>query len=381
MHRKSAYILFIAVLVMLVIGIVMLFSTSAFARSSHNDVYYFIKRQAVWLGIGLAGCTLAALVDYHFWQRTWWLWFGLALVALALCFVPHLGMRINGSRRWVGVGPFAFQPSEIAKLAAVIFLAAWFARYEKSSSRFLHGFLLPLVFVGALLALIVSEVDLGTTALIGATAFAMMFIAGTNPMMLGVLSLGGISGIALVAAKMPERMARLTAFRDLKAYQQTDGLQQMQALIAWGSGGMEGLGLGNGRQKMLYLPYAHTDFIFPMIGEELGLRVSLVVVFLFVVIIVCGTMIALHAKDRFGLLLASGVVSLLALQAAVNIGVTTSLLPNKGLPLPFISYGGSNLAGCLFGVGLLLNIYRQAILEPAGNKKRVIMQARITPRI
>jgi cell division protein FtsW len=132
---------------------------------------------------------------------------------------------------------------------------------------------------------------------------------------------------------------------------------------------------------MLYLPYAHTDFIFPMIGEELGLRVSLLVVFLFVVIIVCGTMIALHAKDRFGLLLASGVVSLLALQAAVNIGVTTSLLPNKGLPLPFISYGGSNLAGCLFGVGLLLNIYRQAILEPAANKKRVIMQARITPRI
>ena len=155
----------------------------------------------------------------------------------------------------------------------------------------------------------------------------------------------------------------------------------MQALIAWGSGGMEGLGLGNGRQKMLYLPYAHTDFIFPMIGEELGLRVSLFVVFLFVVIIVCGTMIALHAKDRFGLLLATGIVSLLALQAAVNIGVTTSLLPNKGLSLPFISYGGSNLAAFLFGIGLLLNIYRQAILEPSANKKRVIMQARITPRI
>jgi cell division protein FtsW len=381
MHRKSAYILFLAVLVMLVIGIVMLFSTSAFARSSHNDVYYFIKRQSVWLAIGLAGCTLAALVDYHFWQRTWWLWFGLALVALALCYVPHLGMRINGSRRWVAVGPVTFQPSEIAKLAAVIFLAAWFARYEKSSGRILQGFFFPLLFIGALLALIVFEVDLGTTALIGATAFALMFVAGTNPILLGFLSLGGIGGIALVAAKMPERMARLTAFRDLKAYQQTDGLQQMQALIAWGSGGMEGLGLGNGRQKMLYLPYAHTDFIFPMIGEELGLRASLLVVFLFVVIIVCGTMIALHAKDRFGLLLASGVVCLLAFQAAVNIGVTTSLLPNKGLPLPFISYGGSNLAACLFGVGLLLNIYRQAILEPVENKNRVVLQARITPRI
>ncbi len=381
MHRKSAYILFVAVLVMLVIGIVMLFSTSAFARSSHNDVYYFIKRQSVWLGIGLIGCTVAALVDYHFWQRTWWIWFGIAFIALALCFVPHLGMRINGSRRWVGMGSLAFQPSELAKIAAVFFLAAWFARYEKSSSRFLHGFALPLLFISALLTLILFEVDLGTTALIGATTFVIMFVAGTNPVVLGLLSLGGLGSMAVVAAKMPERMARLTAFRDLKAHEQTDGLQQMQALIAWGSGGMEGLGLGNGRQKMLYLPYAHTDFIFPMIGEELGLRVSLLVIFLFVVIIVCGMMIALHAKDRFGLLLASGIVSLLALQAAVNIGVTTSLLPNKGLPLPFISYGGSNLAACLFGVGLLLNIYRQAILEPAINKKRVIMQARITPRI
>jgi cell division protein FtsW len=381
MHRKSAYILFLAVLVMLVIGIVMLFSTSAFARSSHNDMYYFIKRQAIWLGIGLVGCAIGALVDYHFWQRTSWIWLGLALVALALCFVPHLGMRINGSRRWVGIGPATFQPSEIAKLAAVIFLAAWFARHEKSSGSFWKGFVLPLLFVGSLLALIVCEVDLGTTALIGATAFAVMFVAGANPALLGLLSLGGIGGIAMLAIRMPERMARLTAFRNLKAYQQTDGLQQMQALIAWGSGGMEGLGLGNGRQKMLYLPYAHTDFIFPIIGEELGLRASLVVVFLFAIIIVCGTMIALHAKDRFGLLLATGIVSLIALQAAVNIGVTTSLLPNKGLPLPFISYGGSNLAACLFGIGLLLNIYRQAVLEPSLNQKRVIMQARITPRI
>jgi cell division protein FtsW len=154
----------------------------------------------------------------------------------------------------------------------------------------------------------------------------------------------------------------------------------MQALIAFGSGGIDGLGLGNGRQKMSYLPYAHTDFIFPIIGEELGLRVSLLVVFLFVVIIVCGIMIALHAKDRFGLLLGCGVVSLLALQAAMNIGVTTSLLPNKGLPLPFISYGGSNLVACMFGIGLLLNIYRQGILEPP-HKKRATMHARVTPRI
>ena len=380
MHRKSAYILFLAVLGVLVIGIVMLFSTSAFARDSRGDAFFFVKRQAVWLGIGLAVCTTAALVDYHFWQRTWWLWFAVAIATLALCFVPHLGMRINGSRRWVGVGSLTFQPSELGKLAAVFFLAWWFARLEKASGKFVHGFIIPFAVVAVLLALIVTEVDLGSTALIGATMFVMMFVAGTNPLLLGALSLTGIASLLFVAINMPERMARLLAFMNPEKFKDDAGLQQMQALIAWGSGGMEGLGLGNGRQKMAYLPYAHTDFIFPMIGEELGLRVSLLVVFLFVVIIVCGMMIALHAKDRFGLLLGCGIVSLLALQAAVNIGVTTSLLPNKGLPLPFISYGGSNLAACLFGVGILLNIYRQAQLDPV-NKKRSAIQVRTTPRI
>ena len=380
MHRNCAYFLFLAVLGMLVIGIVMLFSTSAFARDSHGDVYFFIKRQAVWLGVGLTVCAVGALLDYHFWQRTWWLWFALALAALALCFVPHLGMRINGSRRWVGFGPVTFQPSEIAKVAAVFFLAAWFAAREKESGRLLQGFVIPFTIVSTLLILIVMEVDLGTTALIGATMFAVMFVAGTHPALLGMLSLGGLGGILFVATHMSERMGRLAAFMDPERFKDDAGLQQMQALIAWGSGGMEGLGLGNGRQKMLYLPYAHTDFIFPMIGEELGLRVSLLVVFLFVVIIVCGMMIALHAKDRFGLLLGCGIVSLLGLQAAVNIGVTTSLLPNKGLPLPFVSYGGSNLAACLFGIGLLLNIYRQAVLEPA-KKKAAAIRVRTTPRI
>src|SRR6266446_6512408 len=357
MYRKSAYFLFVAVLGLLVIGIVMLFSTSAFAKDSHGDPYFFLKHQSVWLGVGLIVCIAAALIDYHFWQRTWWIWLGVGAITLVFCFVPHIGMRINGSRRWIGFGPIGFQPSEIAKLAAVFFLAWWFARYEKFANHPLFGFAIPLAIVSALLALIIFEVDLGTTALIGATTFTVMFVAGTKA-----------------------RMERLIAFTDLERYKQDAGLQQMQALIAWGSGGMEGLGLGNGRQKMLYLPYAHTDFIFPMIGEELGLRISLLVVFLFVVVIVCGIMIALHAKDRFGLLAASGVVCLLALQAAVNIGVTTSLLPNKGLPLPFISYGGSNLVACLFGIGLLLNIYRQGILEPA-NKKRTALQLRITPRI
>jgi cell division protein FtsW len=379
MHRKSAYILFLAVLGVLVIGIVMLFSTSAFAKDSHGDVYFFVKRQGVWVGIGLVACIAAARIDYHIWPRTWWIWFAFSAVTLALCFVPHIGLRLNGSRRWIDIASFRFQPSEIAKIATVFFLTYWFSRFAAQTKTLLHGFVLPLAIIAILLALIVMEVDLGTTALIGATAFVMMFVAGTNPALLGVLALSGLGGVLFVATQMTERMGRLAAFLDPEKFKEDAGLQQMQALIAWGSGGMEGLGLGNGRQKMLYLPYAHTDFIFPMIGEELGLRVSLLVVFLFVVIIVCGTMIALHAKDRVGLLLGSGVVAMLAIQAAVNIGVTTSLLPNKGLPLPFISYGGSNLAACLFCVGVLLSIYRQGVLEP--NKQRLTMRVRVTPRM
>jgi cell division protein FtsW len=380
MRRKSAYILFLAVLGLLVIGIVMLFSTSAYARDSHGDVYFFIKRQAIWIGLGLVGCIFAALMNYHFWQKTWWIWFGLALGALALCYIPHIGMRINGSRRWVGYGPMTFQPSELAKIAIIFFLAAWFARREKPDGNFLWEFVLPLAIVSLPAALVLGEVDLGTTALIGATTFVVMFVAGTNPLWLGGLAFAGLGGLLAVATQISERMGRLSAFLHPQTYKDDAGLQQMQALIAWGSGGMDGLGLGNGRQKMLYLPYAHTDFIFPIIGEELGLRFSLLVVFFFIVIIVCGIMIALHARDRFGLLLGCGIVSLLALQAAVNIGVTTSLLPNKGLPLPFISYGGSNLAACLFGIGLLLNVYRQGILDPPP-VKRATMQAKVTPRI
>jgi cell division protein FtsW len=380
MPRKSAYILFLAVLALLVIGVVMLFSTSAYARDSHGDVYFFIKRQAVWVGIGLIACIFAALMNYQFWQKTWWVWFTVALVALVLCYIPHIGMRINGSRRWVGYGPITFQPSEIAKVATIFFLAAWFAQLEKPNGNVFSGFILPLVIISVPAALVLGEVDLGTTALIGATAFVVMFVAGTNPLWLGGLAFAGLGGLLVVATQISERMGRLSAFLHPQNYKDDAGLQQMQALIAWGSGGMEGLGLGNGRQKMLYLPYAHTDFIFPIIGEELGLRFSLLVVFLFVVIVVCGIMIALHARDRFGLLLGCGVVSLLALQAAVNIGVTTSLLPNKGLPLPFISYGGSNLAACMFGIGVLVNIYRQGVLEPP-QLKRTTMHARVTRRI
>jgi len=273
----------------------------------------------------------------------------------------------------VHVGPMTFQPSELAKLASIIFIAWWFSNFESDQKNFLKGFVIPLSVIGAVLALIVTETDLGTTLLIGGTVFILMFIAGSSLKYLGPLVLSGIVGILCLAWRISERQGRLLAFLNPEKYQETEGHQQLMGLIAFGSGGIDGLGLGNGRQKMLYLPYAHTDFIFPVIGEELGLRVTLVIVFCYLLVLTAGTLIALNAKDRFGMLLGFGCTITMGLQAAINIGVTTSLLPNKGLPLPLISYGGSNLFYCLICVGILINIYRQGKEDrPAANVQMAV---------
>ena len=363
MHRKSIYCLVFAVAILMVIGIVMLFSTSAFAQDSHGDSFYFVKRQSMWLGFGVLACIAASILDYHFWEKTWKIWFGLAAFFLILCYVPHIGLKINGARRWVGFGPIRFQPSDFAKLAAIAFLGHWFSKYEAESKEFLKGFVYPMGIIGILMALIAREIDMGTTALIGGTMLVVMFVAGTGLRYLAPLTFMGLAGTWFIGKHLKGRSERILAFLDLEKYKDNSGLQQYQALIAFGSGGVDGLGLGNGRQKMLYLPFAHTDFIFPMIGEELGLRFTLLIVFCYLMIVMSGTIISMQAKDRFGMLLGFGIVVLLALQAALNIAVTTALLPNKGLPLPFISYGGSNLAFCMLGVGILINIYRQGTAD------------------
>ena len=381
MYRKSVYFLVIAVIAMLALGIVMLFSTSAFAQDAHGDPVYFVKRQSMWLAVGIVVCILASLVDYHFWQRTWLIWFVLAAVLLALCFVPHVGLKINGARRWVGVGPLRFQPSDFAKLASLAFLAWWFSKYEAQTKELLKGFIFPFAIVSVLMALIAREIDMGTTGLICGTMLVVMFVAGTGIRYLAPLAALGLSATIFIGSHLKGRSERILAFLDLEKYKDGAGLQQFQGLIAFGSGGVEGLGLGNGRQKMLYLPFAHTDFIFPMIGEELGLRFTLLVVFCYIIIIVCGTVISMQARDRFGMLLGFGIATIIALQAAVNIGVTTALLPNKGLPLPFISYGGSNLVFSLLCIGILINIYRQGVNEKTIDKNTTKLRARTTPRI
>ncbi len=380
MQRNSVYLLLLSVVALVALGIVMLFSTSAFAQDSHGDIYYFVKRQVLWLGIGLVACIVTSLTDYHFWRRTWYVWFGLALVLLMLCFVPHLGMRINGSWRWLNLRVAVFQPSELGKIASVFFMAWWFSREEIKKGDFLQTLVIPLAVIALPMGLIGAEVDLGTTALIGATALAMMFVGGTRGLYLFPILGGGVAGLIGIIHLIPERAARMMTFLHPESDKLGKGLQQWQALIAFGSGGIEGLGLGEGRQKMLYLPYAHTDFIFPMIGEELGLRATWAVIFCYLLILLCGGLIAANARDRFGKLLAIGLLFLISLQAIVNIGMTISLLPNKGMPLPFISYGGSNLAACLFMVGILVNIHRGGLPLVTPENDAVALGGRAIPR-
>lgn len=380
MQKNVITILMLAVAGLIALGLVMLFSTGAYARDSHGDMYLFVKRQGFWLVVGMAAALFAASVDYHFWRKWWWVLFAGSAFLLLLCFIPPIGQRINGSSRWINLGFGTLQPSEFAKISSIFFLAWWFSREDITFEKFKNGLLIPLSVLAIPMGLIVLEVDIGNTALIGATALAVIFVAGAALRWLAVLTPLAFASIFLVALAVPERVQRLVAFMDPEKYRLCEGLQQWQGLIAFGSGGFDGVGLGEGRQKMHYLPYAHTDFIFPMIGEELGLKATALTVFAFLLILLCGALISANARDRFGMLLGFGCTMLVTIQSIVNLGVTTSLLPNKGMPLPFISYGGSNLVVCLFLIGLLVNIHRQG--QPLVSRfAPVLLRPHIEPRV
>ena len=379
----NVFLLVIAVAVLTTIGVVMLTSTGAYAQENKGDQNYYLTHQLIWLGIGVAMCVAAALLDYRWTEKRWWIFYALAAVLLACCFIHGFGKKVHGARRWLSVGGMTLQPSEIAKLAVLITISWWYSRKDMKPREFLRGFVYPLAIVLFIVALIVPEVDLGTSTLILCTSMVVMFVAGTRIPYLGLSAGIGLSSLAFAIWLMPQRTDRLLAFLHPEDHDR-DAYQQLQGLIAFGSGGVSGLGLGNGRQKFSYLPFAHTDFILPVVGEELGLACTLTVVACFFIVLVAGTVIALRASDRFGRLLGIGIVMLIALQAAMNIGVTTMLLPNKGLPLPFISYGGSSLAFCLVGIGILVSIYRRGFGErpdPEGVQFEVRFRRRKTPRI
>ena len=316
--------------------------------------------------------------------------FWISLVLLVCCFIPTIGVRAGGASRWIripGIG-FTGQPSELAKIATVIALAAWCSRFRDRRTDFLRGFLYPLAMVALPVGLIAAEVDLGTASLIFLSCTCMLFIAGTRLVyVICLMALGGgllWGAINLIA----NRSARITAFlhlndpdtSKLKAEIVDMNYQQTQALIAIGSGGLTGQGIGESRQKLYYLPQPHTDSVFAVVGEELGFAGTCGVIILFLGAGLSGIIIALHAPDRFGKLLGFGLMCLIVGQAAINIGVTTGCLPNKGMPLPFISYGGSNLFSCLVAVGIILNIYLQA-REAAGASVPLLGREKLTPAV
>ncbi|MCX7887342.1 MAG: putative lipid II flippase FtsW [Verrucomicrobiae bacterium] len=357
--RKTAVILLLATLLLVAIGVVMLFSTSAlYAREKYGDPNYLLKRQLVWLIVAAGGCVAAATVPYPLLRKWSVPLLVLAGLLLVLVLMPQLGRRIGGARRWLVVGSLQVQPSEFAKLALIVWLAHYLAREKRRIDRFGRGFLVPMGVSAVFVCLILAEPDFGTSALVGLVAFGMLFIAGVRLAYLVPAALGALGAFAVLIWRDPVRAERMLAFLDLEKYKAGKGYQVWQAILAFGSGGVNGLGLGNSRQKMFWLPEAHTDFIAAIIGEELGLIGMLVVLGLFAAVLGCGVVIALRTPDLNGQYLALGIVLLIALQTLINIGVVTAWLPTKGLPLPFISYGGSSLLVNLVSVGLLLSVLR-----------------------
>ncbi len=347
------------------VGVVMIFSASAiFAWDRHQDSMYFLKRHMAFLAVGVTGFVCAMLVDVR--QLRKYAPHFLIGVGLALLFVGLLGPKIGGARRWISIGAFNVQPSEFAKLAVILYLADRIARKTEGLKRFKQD-LMPLIAVmGVMSLLILLGKDLGTTVVLMGVFLMMLFVGGIPVRYFAWLIAGCIPVIVGAILIEPYRVKRLTGF--LNPFQDIQGksFQLYQSLLAIGSGGLFGKGLGQSQQKLFYLPAAHTDFIFAIIGEELGFIGAGAVILLFVMFGILGMMIVFRAKSSFNQLFALGLVTLVLIEAIINIGVSTGAFPTKGLALPFISYGGSSLVVNLILVGLLLNLSRERADVPEG---------------
>lgn len=340
------------------LGIVMLYSSSTTEVGTK-----YLTQQLVGCLIGLAFCIFIALTDYRSLKKYSFGFLVFSVFCLILVFVPGLGIRAGGAHRWLGHGVMRFQPSEVAKFALIIFLAHYCEHYQRQMSTFRRGLVIPVAIMAVVVGGIFIEPDRGYAILLTAVCGCMLVVAGVK---LWYVIPPGICAVALLGYSLlhdPMRAKRILAWLHPEENRSGVGFQAYQAMIALGSGGWTGLGLGNGRQKLGFVPEHHTDFIFSIIGEELGMIATIAVLVTFVVLILCAVIISCRARDTFGMLIGTGVTFLIGFQAFVNIGVVTSTLPNKGMPLPFISYGCSNLIMMLVGVGLLLSISRFAV-EP-----------------
>jgi cell division protein FtsW len=353
---KSDRLLFTATIVLVAVGVLMVYSASVMtATELYQQPYQFLVKQALWgmLGIGLLAMVMS--VNYRHYREPPFIWACLAIVGMALVAVLF-SAPINGARRWFSVGGFGIQPSEMAKLAAIFFVAAILERRMHRINEIRYS-LAPIgCIVGALVVLILLERDFGTPAALVLIAASMVFAAGLSWVYIAASAALATPAVAVLIVMNPERMQRVLSFLDPWKDRQDSSYQVVQSMIAIGSGGMTGRGFTQGVQKLHYLPEAHTDFIYSVIGEELGLLGTTAVLVCFVIIAWRGLRIAQHAEDAFGSLLAIGITTMIAAQAFVNMSVTMSLLPTKGIPLPFISYGGSSFLVSMVAMGVLLNV-------------------------
>lgn len=353
---SSDKLLFATVIGLVLFGLVMVHSASAvLAQEQTGTPYYYVQRQAMWAGLGLVGMLVAMQIDYRFYNRKWIVYGSLAAVVVMLVAVFAFP-AINGAHRWLRFGGFQAQPSEIAKLVCVLFIAHWLDAKASDRTRFWQVLGPCAAVAGVLAVLVVAEPDLGTALGIGTALVVMLFAAGVPMRQIAVLPATAAPGVLGLLLLVPFRMKRLGAFLDPWADPTGSGYHVIQSLLAIGSGGIWGLGLSQGRQKLFYLPEPHTDFIFAVICEELGLLGAIAVVAVFGILGWRGLRAAGRAPDDFGTLLATGLTVMVVAQALFNVSVALALVPTKGIPLPFVSYGGSSLCISMTAMGVLMNV-------------------------
>jgi len=341
------------------VGIVMIYSsTSIYAWETYHDSFFFIKRHLAFLFIGAILAYFMMCIDYRKLKSIAKPLLLCAFILLMLVLIPGLGREVSGAQRWFRFKFISFQPSELANLAVIIYVADFISRRQAFMKSFWWGFMPPMFVLGINAILILLQPDLGTTVAISAVVLTMIFVAGVRLTYLFSLLLASLPALYVLIFSVPYRRMRILAFLNPWLDPRGSGFQIIQSQVALGSGGIFGVGLGHSKQKLFYLPAAHTDFIFSIIGEEMGLLGTIGVIILFILFIQQGIKIIKNAPDKFGYFLSLGLILMICLKAVINIGVSCGLLPTKGLPLPFISYGGSSLMFDMVAIGILLNIAR-----------------------
>jgi cell division protein FtsW len=344
-------------------GLVMVFSASGvMAENKFTNATYYLQRQIVWMLLGFGVLLVGSFIDYRQWKKWIPLVVGGCIVGLLL--VLAVGPQINGARRWLALGFFSIQPTEMAKLAVVLYLAAFLSNPQRRVTDWQRGFLPPVAMVGIMCGLIVVEPDLGSTVVISLVFVGMMYLAGARVRHLAYLGGPMILGVGALIWMSPERWERMTTFMNPFADRQGAGYQLVQSILALENGGLFGVGLGQGKQKLMFLPEGHTDFVLALVGEELGLIGTCGLLALFAILVCKGFRVAALAPDLFGRYLALGITMLLGIQALINAGVVSGLLPTKGLTLPLVSYGGSSLLVTMLALGILLSVARQGRAGP-----------------